>query len=402
MNRKFLVTFLYVYALAFSFVKTVRLPNQWSEAHWLMDYRFGFIKRGLAGEIFGFFFEKNVLNIQILSAVILLFLYAAVLIISLRTTFENYSIRKVLFYLVFFLSQYTVLSAHLIGYLDHVIFLLAILAIYLIRHKKIFLASLLAVFSVVIHEISFFLMVPVCLFALVIYEMPDKSIVFSKDLFKKVGIFLFLPVAATVLISVYQEIWGKENDQLILHYLEGTGFISKKVALMISSAYTESFGTYLRQQSVYFVDRLFLSKNILKFGLPIVFMMYMVFREFKKMNRYVLSLLGGVSLFPLLLHAVAWDEFRIWAFPFMILFLGFWVVSSRYKSEEVSDARLSWFEVVLFIISVILVAIFQNNLFENEIERLSKIQRCILLIPIVLVTGYLYFKKSPNKQILRP
>ncbi|KFF26416.1 hypothetical protein [Chryseobacterium vrystaatense] len=402
MNRKFLVTFLYVYALAFSFVKTVRLPNQWSEAHWLMDYRFGFIKRGLAGEIFGFFFEKNVLNIQILSAVILLLLYAAILTISLRTTFENYSIRKVLFYLVFFLSQYVVLSAHLIGYLDHVIFLLTILAVYLIRNKKIFLASLLAVFSVVIHEISFFLMVPVCLFALLIYEMPGKSIVFSKDLFKKVGIFLFFPLAATVLISVYQEIWGKENDQLIFHYLEGTGFISKKVALMISSAYTESFGTYLRQQSVYFVDRLFLSKNTLKFGLPILFMMYLVYREFKKINRYVISLLVTVSLFPLLLHAVAWDEFRIWAFPFMILFLGFWVISSRYKADEISDARLSWFEIVLFIISVILVAIFQNNLFENEIERLSKIQRCMLLVPMGVLTGYLYLKKSPNKQILRP
>lgn len=399
MNRKFLIVFLYVYTLAFSVIKTVRLPNEWSEAHWLMDYRFGFIKRGLAGEIFGFFFEKSILHIQILSAGILLLLYTALIIISVRNTLQKYSIRKVLFYLVFFLSQYVVLSAHLIGYLDHVIFLLTILAVYLIRNKKVFLASLLAVFAVVIHEISFFLMVPVCLFALLVYETPGKTLVFSSELFKKAGLFLLLPVVATLSVSFYQELYGKENDQLILHYLENTGFISRKVAVMISSAYTESFGTYLKEQSPFFIERMFLSKNTVKFGLPILFMIYLAIREFKKVNKYILTLLAAVSLFPLLLHAIAWDTFRIWAFPFMILFLGFWVLSNRFSDVEISDERLSWFEILIFVSSVVLVGFFQNTLFENEIERLSKLERVVLLIPVFLATGFLYFKKAPIKNI---
>lgn len=399
MNRKFLIVFLYVYTLAFSVVKTIRLPNEWSVAHWLMDYRFGFIKRGLAGEIFGFFFEKSILHIQILSAVILLLLYTALLIISVRDTLKNYSIRKVLFYLVFFLSQYVVLSAHLIGYLDHVIFLLTILAVYLIRNKKIFLASLLTVFAVIVHEISFFLMVPVCLFALLVYEMPGKTLVFSSALFKKAALFLLLPIVATLSVSFYQEVYGKENDQLILHYLENTGLISRKVAVMISSAYTESFGTYLKQESPLFVERMFLSKNPIKFGLPILFMIYLAGREFRKVNIYILMLLAAVSLCPLLLHAIAWDTFRIWAFPFMILFLGFWVLSSKFSDVKISDERLSWFEILIFVISVVLVAIFQNNLFENEIERLSKLERIVLLIPVFLTTGFLYFKKAPIKNI---
>lgn len=399
MNRKFLIVFLYVYTLAFSVIKTIRLPNEWSEAHWLMDYRFGFIKRGLAGEIFGFFFEKSILHIQILSAGILLLLYTALIIISVRNTLQKYSIRKVLFYLVFFLSQYVVLSAHLIGYLDHVIFLLTILAVYLIRNKKVFLASLLTVLAVVIHEISFFLMVPVCLFALLVYEIPGKTLVFSSELFKKAGLFLLLPVVATLSVSFYQELYGKENDQLILHYLENTGFISRKVAVMISSAYTESFGTYLKEQSPFFIERMFLSKNTVKFGLPILFMIYLAIREFRKVNKYILMLLAAVSLFPLLLHAIAWDTFRIWAFPFMILFLGFWVLSNRFSDVEISDERLSWFEILIFVISVVLVGFFQNTLFENEIERLSKLERVVLLIPVFLATGFLYFKKAPIKNI---
>ncbi|MFN1218026.1 hypothetical protein ACKW6Q_13735 [Chryseobacterium kwangjuense] len=398
MNRKFLIIFLYVYALAFSVIKTLRLPNEWSESHWLLDYRFGFIKRGLAGEIFGFFFEKSILNIQIVSAVILGLLYVALVVIPVRQTFQKYSIRKVLFYLLFFLSQYVVLSAHLIGYLDHLIFLLTILAIYLIKIKKIFWASLLTVVSVVMHEISFFLMVPICLFALMVYQMPDKKLVFSQDLFKKAGLFLVLPVLATLSVSLYQELYGKENDQLILHYLRNTGFISQNVAVMISSAYTESFGTYLKQQSPFFIERLFLSKNTIKFGIPIFFVIYLVCREFKKLDRRILIILAAVTLSPLLLHAIAWDTFRIWAYPFMIIFLGLWILTSRFPDGEASDDPLSWFEIVLFIVSVILVAVFQNTLFENEIERISKLERCVVLIPVMITVAFLYFKKAPVKN----
>lgn len=398
MNRKFLIFFLYVYALAFSVIKTLRLPNQWSESHWLLDYRFGFIKRGLAGEIFGFFFEKSILNIQIVSAVILGLLYVALFVIAVRQTFQKYSIRKVLFYLIFFLSQYVVLSAHLIGYLDHLIFLLTILAIYLIKNKKIFWASLLTVVSVVMHEISFFLMVPICLFALMVFEMPGNRFVFSSDLFKKAGLFLALPVLATLSVSLYQELYGKENDQLILHYLRNTGFISKNVAVMISSAYTESFGTYLKQQSPFFIERLFLSKNTVKFGLPIFFVIFLVCREFRKLDRRILIILAAVTLSPLLLHAIAWDTFRIWAYPFMIIFLGLWILTRRFPDEGVSDDSLSWFEIVLFIVSVILVAVFQNTLFENEIERISKLERCVVLIPVMVAVAFLYFKKAPVKN----
>ena len=34
-------------ALVATVLRTIRWPNDWSEAHWLLDYRFGFVKRGL-------------------------------------------------------------------------------------------------------------------------------------------------------------------------------------------------------------------------------------------------------------------------------------------------------------------------------------------------------------------
>ena len=75
MKSRISVFLILLYTLAFSVGKTLRFPNDWAESHWLMDYRFGFIKRGLAGEIFGWLFLKTELSITILSAIILFALY---------------------------------------------------------------------------------------------------------------------------------------------------------------------------------------------------------------------------------------------------------------------------------------------------------------------------------------
>ncbi|WP_294198149.1 hypothetical protein, partial [uncultured Chryseobacterium sp.] len=185
MGRKLLLIGLYLYALLFSVGRTLRLPNKWSESHWMMDYRFGFIKRGLAGEIFGWFCKKDEFSILILSAVILLLLSVFMIGIAFKETIkrEN-SFYRILFFLIFFLSQYIVFSAHLIGYLDHVVFLLTLAVIYLIGKNKVLPASLIATFSVFIHEISLFLMLPVSVFALFVFQNARVPFLF-KSIFSK-------------------------------------------------------------------------------------------------------------------------------------------------------------------------------------------------------------------------
>jgi len=37
------------WAMVITMARAVRYPNDFAEAHWLLDYRFGFIKRALAG-----------------------------------------------------------------------------------------------------------------------------------------------------------------------------------------------------------------------------------------------------------------------------------------------------------------------------------------------------------------
>lgn len=291
MSRKLLLVFLYLYALIFSVLKTVRFPNEWAESHWLLDYRFGFIKRGLAGEIFGWFFWKNEWSIAVLSAGILLFLYVLIFRIAVKETFRNEnSFPRILFFLIFFLSQYVVFSAHLIGYFDHLVFLLTIMVITLINRKKIFAASLVAVFSIFIHEISFFLMLPISFFALIVSECQNKKFsfgdIFSKSILSKLALLFVLPVITTISISFFQEINDENYFSIIFNYLKQTSMISDEVAGSVSSAYTKSFTYYFEGQKGHFIQRLFISKCTIYYGIPIAFCLWMIFREFNFKKKY--------------------------------------------------------------------------------------------------------------------
>ncbi|WP_292008552.1 hypothetical protein [Chryseobacterium sp.] len=400
MNRKALILFLYLYALAFSVLKTARFPNQWSVAHWMMDYRFGFIKRGLAGEIFGFFFEKNETNILILSVIILLLLYGVLLTIAIkRTNKTEDNTNRILFYSVFFLSQYIVFSAHLIGYLDHLIFLMTMIALYLIRNKKMIWASAVLSVGILIHEITFFLMLPICLFALIIKEIPEHSLslksINKKKLFEKMALFLLVPFIVLAGIIGYQECYGGNHHLQILEYLIHTGFINDKVASLVSLGYTESFTSFLAEESPHFIQRVFVSTCTIIYGIPMIFMGVMIYREFRKINFYIFGLLALACLSPLLLHAIAWDTYRIWSFPFMILFLGFWILDSKFNSV-VQSGKISKWEILLFILSSALVSLPSNFLFDNEVERFSLGERILVLLPLFLTIFYLFKHRIQN------
>ncbi|MDQ1802881.1 hypothetical protein RAH57_02705 [Chryseobacterium sp. CKR4-1] len=400
MNRKVLFIIVYTYALVFSVLKTIRFPNQWSVAHWMLDYRFGFIKRGFAGGFLGLFVEKNEQNIFVLSVFIILLLYGLLLFMASKETIRNKGdVYTLVFYLTFFLSQYIIFTAHLIGYLDHIIFLLTILVIWLLRKKKILLASLVASISILIHEVSFFLMLPICCFALVVDGVSGERISFkdtlNSHLIKRISFFLILPLAVTFGVSAYQEMSGSNYHKMIFNYLDHLEFINAKVADSVASAYTVKFTDYIQDESPHFFQRVFVSKCSIFFGIPILFMMYVVYRKFEKANKYLLLLFAIVILIPLGLHAIAYDTYRIWSFPFMILFLGYWILSSGYNvSVDVSE-KLSLPEILLAALAIALVSLVPSQLLDDEVERFSLVQRLLILIPLLALGTACFYKKAP-------
>lgn len=403
MKRRALLILIYFYALLFSVLKTVRFPNDWAEGHWMLDYRFGFIKRGLAGEFFGFFFDKNEFSILLLSAVILLVLYLVLLIISVKKTdvLKDRLTYEVMFYTLFFLSQYIVFSAHLIGYFDHLIFLMTFAGIVLIKNNLIFLASVLMTFAVFIHEISFFLMLPICFFTLIAQEYKDEinilNHVFNLEMLKKSLIFLLLPSASLIFIAYFLEMNRVGSFQIFFNYLKGIQFISEGAADSISSAYTKEFSYYFIEESPHFFQRIFVSTCTIFNGIPILFMMFLIFKKFKKVNLILLLLLGICTVIPLALHAIAFDTYRIWSFPFMILFLGYWVLSTQFH-DKIGNEQISVFTKVIFVLCCSLLFIYPNPLMDGETERFSIVTRIFILLPLFGLI-LLYVKKAPDRNL---
>jgi hypothetical protein len=50
-HRPIIATVVLIWTFAVTICRAIRLPNDFSEAHWLLDYRFGPMKRGLIGSL---------------------------------------------------------------------------------------------------------------------------------------------------------------------------------------------------------------------------------------------------------------------------------------------------------------------------------------------------------------
>ncbi|MFP7658026.1 hypothetical protein [Chryseobacterium proteolyticum] len=277
--------------------------------------------------------------------------------------------------------------------------MLTILVIWLLRKKKILLASLVASISVLIHEVSFFLMLPICCFALVVDGVSGERISFkdtlNSHLIKRISFFLILPLAVTFGVSAYQEMSGSNYHKMIFNYLDHLKFINVKVADSVASAYTVKFTDYIQDESPHFFQRVFVSKCSIFFGIPILFMMYVVYRKFEKANKYLLLLFAIVILIPLGLHAIAYDTYRIWSFPFMILFLGYWILSSGYNVTVDVSKKLSLSEILLAALAIALVSLVPSQLLDDEVERFSLVQRLLILIPLLALGTACFYKKAP-------
>jgi hypothetical protein len=83
-----------VWTFVVTIARTIREPNDWAEAHWLLDYRFGFMKRGLIGTLCNalaglFGGQMNPRIIFPLSAVAFCCMSAAILVILYRLSRQH-------------------------------------------------------------------------------------------------------------------------------------------------------------------------------------------------------------------------------------------------------------------------------------------------------------------------
>jgi hypothetical protein len=382
-HRKIGITLLLAYTLILTALRSIRFPNDFAEAQWLLDYRFGLVKRGLVGEIVsrmasigGGPVTENL--ILVLSGLFFVLFCIVILIIAVRINrHAGWTSGGVLVTLVFLSSPFIVMSAHLIGYYDNIIILAGILSVYLILIRRTWLSAIVLGLALFIHENSLLLLFPIfCLTWLLVNVKSQKE-----GLPRLPFLPLFLPVAAFILLAAAQELFVQDSVQATFSsYLSGFSFIENGRNIAVPAWIFTPIGDYLAEQSGAFPERISaIAMHGLAFPSALAILLFTI-SVYKILDISIESiLLLVVCLSPLLMHIVAWDTPRIWTFIILEAFLCLWIYSEIYPSKTESPA-IRLFSLLVLALNILI----RTPLMDNEVDRFTMIQRLALYAPVMI------------------
>ena len=376
--------FVSLIAFVFTIIKGFRLPNDWAEAHWMIGYQFGFIKRGLPGAMLELFsqggddLEKRITAIAIFIFVVFCGLLILVIynVLSKGSAVEDFVVL-----IIFFTSGYIVMSAHLMGYYDHIVIILLVVSIILVDRGYLITASLILGMSILVHETTLLISLPLCSFHLMV-KSSDKV---DKSLAK----LLILPVTSFVFVFVLNTTQPIPAS-VLQDYLENYSFIEGQRHEMVADAFTQSFISYLRSQIVQFPSRVLNLQFVIKIGIPVACIAFICWKKMGSITRtkkshfslYILCI-----LLPLSLHAIAWDTARIWSYSLIIASFGYFSL----KLNGLMSADYKNFGLILiFSLCVAINLIPKLTLMDQVSERFNlvvRISSLFILIILALVSA---------------
>jgi len=379
-------------------------PNDWAEAHWLIDYEFGFLKRALPGTLLHPFITQQTAEttITIVSTTLLgiFFIALAWMCLDLLRTF-GYKLEALLTTLVFLTSPYIVMSAYLNGYYDNLLILLSIAGILLVRQEKHLLAAIVMTVGILIHENIFLVGLPSVLFATVYYQ-TQKDGQFNLKIILRRALPFLLPVLAFIALFLFQS-YCLNGDLLrsqLSAYLSQFEFIERNRDKTVPDAFTVSFLDYTERQSQFFMARIF-NKNYLITILPTLISMLLFAGNIipkNKNKKILLILLITISLVPLSLHLIARDTSRIWTFPLIAAFLGLWTISKN--ADKIKFTNTFRILYIIACAAVIIHNIFlETPLMGGLSERYSNNMRLGLYLPafaLIYIVHFIARKKYEN------
>lgn len=381
------------WTMAITVSRAIRLPNDFAEAHWLLDYRFGFIKRGLIGtlctkvtELFGVTMSPNLIVVAAVAT--FLVLYGLLLWIAWRMLRHHRGDNSApLVLLVVATSPFLVMNAHLFGYFDAINYALALCVVGLALRGWYWSAALLAVVAILCHE-SFLLVG----FPLLCLTIVARGIVVNGNTFSfRVLLPLLLPGFAFVAIAVIQ---SRTVDQLVLReqlttYLSSYDFIPTRSA-SVARWHTTGFFEYFQKQRIYLVRRLLEPELLAALGPSLMALLYFSHRAMRvRPFTYLSLLLLGAVLVPLAMHAVAWDTARISSYVVGGAFIAAWITF-----EIRPDATMS--SLPLLAVPAILLNLFTRYpLMDGEVERYTHGTRLVLYAPALVLLVWL-LRRAPR------
>jgi len=353
----------------------------------LIDYDFGFTKRGLIGSLSKIFAQLFGIQITpdfiiVFSSITLLLMYVVVLYLLSRGLQSSARVDVVIVGLIFATSPFVLMNAHVFGYFDSILYFLCIVAVILVLRGRYYLASLVSTLAVLAHEAYVFIGFPLVLFALIVHT--EKTQNRSRLVFQLIAITM--PVVF-VLASMFILLQHNTSDMLIFRsqlaqHLDSFGFVESQ-SRPVAYFQTISIVAYFSEQYVLFSERLFNYSILSVISPTLIAMILYMYKVYRIPVLSTLSfLLFGVICAPLLLHLIAWDTARISIFTIGSTFIAWWILSETRKSRLEFD----WFTVIaIFVIIYNTLGIVSCSVFSctmsAELERFSTPLRLLLYSP---------------------
>lgn len=294
--------------------RSIRWPNDFAEAHWLLDYRFGFIKRGLSGQILTTlsspFGGPSEAAIVVAAGAVLIALCAAITWTAWRMArASDFDPAAVLAGLALASSPFVVMTGHLTGYLDGVIVLLGFAAVLAMTGGRPWTAAVLAAVAVLVHESAALVVLPVVGFAW--WRVGETR---PRSTARVPMLPLLVPVAAFLAVALAGQLTPDVEDAYSAR-LAAAGFVGGDMHLLVPEWLRPGFIESYRANSHRFAERVaFAEMYGLMLPTALVLVAWATDACRLRPRSVTMALLPLVILAPELLHIAAWDTVRIWTY----------------------------------------------------------------------------------------
>ena len=385
MNRRAVAASLLSWTLAVTLLRAIRLPNDFAQAHWLLGYRYGLLKRGLVGQIVWdagrpVGLRPGETAITVLSGVIFAAFLAALFVVSLRVISRSrWSAPSIMIATAFLSSPFIVMSGHFFGYFDSLVIVLAIVSTALVLRGHVWGAAVLQTVAVLVHESSVAVGLPVVLFAWLLRRpQPDDT--------RRVPWWpLMMPLLALAVLVANERFWLSPHvEGWLAAYLSHFPFVQGDMHQLVPSwlltgsvenlGQLRHLGTRLSSGHMHGL--------VLPTTLAIASYLVEAARPLRTRTAVALFVVCGA---PLAMHAVAWDTARIWTMVIAVSYLALWVSVETAPPGGAVPVSVSLIAMVALTTSVIAV----SPLMDGLNERLPLGVRLLLYAPVFVGCGFL-------------
>jgi hypothetical protein len=310
---------------AWTAARGLHMPKTYAVGHWLHNYDFGFVKRGLLGELFQPFLthkaSDEAFQVIVLLSVLVFAAHAALLLraawqLSCAGREAGEPWLPTLAAGVFLTSPFVVMHAHLMGYPDHWMVLAVFGSLACLARGVWWGAGAIGAAALLLHEMYGLAGFPVVAFAAWL-QLPK-----ARAARARAALALGVPVAvaglAILLASAFQD--GAQVAAL-RQQMTATGLLNERSAQMSTYHLANGFADNLRDQSGDGLARLLDRATLTSVAPPAAFLLGAgILWGVRAGRRRQVPAFVMMMMAPLLMHWIAWDRARV---STLILFHGF-------------------------------------------------------------------------------